>query len=516
MTNDTEPRGTVIASAESAVEIIDLGKLEPCHPWPRRLLTTASWRVLSATLLNTQYPELLAMWADTITVHALFREIVPDRFLIASVRVEDGHYPALSPARPAAAWFERAISDLYGHRAEGGRDGRPWLDHGKWGATAPLSPKPVPRPGPPDEMELLTAEGDGIHQIAVGPVHAGIIEPGHFRFHVVGETVVRLEIRLGYLHKGTLGLMRGKSPRAAARFAARLSGDSTVAHSVAFARAAEAAAGTEATARAHVLRGVMAELERIGNHLGDLGALANDASFTPVPARCGQLRETVLRAAAAAFGHRLMMDIVIPGGLAVDILPNGAAAVVDALDEVEAELPDMIRIWEDTASLVDRMATTGVTRPAVVASFAPGGYIGRAAGRAFDLRRSPGYPPYVDFTNDDVLRTEGDADARAHVRMKEIIASGALIKGWLGDLPHGAISVPLPMASGEGIGWAEGFRGDIWHWLRLDGGLIGAVSMRDPSWLQWPLLEAAVEGNIVADFPLINKSFNCSYSGVDL
>jgi Ni,Fe-hydrogenase III large subunit len=151
-----------------------------------------------------------------------------------------------------------------------------------------------------------------------------------------------------------------------------------------------------------------------------------------------------------------------------------------------------------------------------VAAFAPGGFIGRAAGRDFDLRRSPGYPPYDAAGFAPPVRGEGDVDARAHIRMAEIAVSIAMVRAWLAALPGGAISVPLPMASGEGIGWAEGFRGDIWHWLRLDGGLIGSVAMRDPSWLQWPLLEAAIQGNIVADFPLINKSFNCSYSGVDL
>ncbi len=500
----------------SAAAIIASGRVEPCHPWPRNLLTTDQWTALAEALTEGPSPELLGMWADTITVHALFHVVEPEGFLLASVRVEAGRYPALSPARPAAAWFERAIADLFGHRAEGGLDARPWLDHGRWGVTAPMSPKPVPRPGPPDQMEFLTAEGDGVHQIAVGPVHAGIIEPGHFRFHVVGETVARLETRLGYAHKGTLGLMRGKSPRAAARFAARLSGDSTVAHAIAFARAAEAAAGTEATPRAHALRGVMAELERIANHIGDLGAIAGDASFNPVPAQCGVLREAILRAAAEAFGHRLMMDVVIPGGVVADIAAPGPTAILGALDIVEEALPDLVRVWEDTASLVDRMAGTGVTAPPLVAAFAPGGFIGRAAGRNFDLRRAPGYPPYDTVGFAPPVRGEGDVDARAHIRMAEIAASVDMLRTWLAALPGGAISVPLPMASGEGIGWAEGFRGDIWHWLRLDGGLIGSVAMRDPSWLQWPLLVAAIEGNIVADFPLINKSFNCSYSGVDL
>jgi Ni,Fe-hydrogenase III large subunit len=505
-----------LATPRSAAEIIAAARCEPCRPWPRHVLTAESWATLATALAEDTSPELLAMWADTATVHALFRDVDPEKFLLASVRVTDGAYPALSPARPAAAWFERAIADLFGHRAEGGRDGRPWLDHGRWAITAPLSPKPPPRHGPPDLPEYLTVDSEEVHQIPVGPVHAGIIEPGHFRFHVSGETVVRLEARLGYVHKGTLGLMRGKSPRAAARFAARLSGDSTVAHSVAFARAAEAATGTEAPPRADALRGVMGELERVANHLGDIGAIANDAGFTPLLAQCGQLREAVLRASAAAFGHRLMMDAVIPGGIVADLAAAGAPAILRALDRIDAELPDIVRVWEDTASLVDRMTTTGITRPALVAAFAPGGYVGRAAGRAFDVRRSPGYPPYGAMSLEPAVRPEGDVDARAHVRMAELAASSRMIREWLAALPAGPISVPLPMASGEGIGWAEGFRGDIWHWLRLDGGLIASAMMRDPSWLQWPLLEAAIEGNIVADFPLINKSFNCSYSGVDL
>jgi Ni,Fe-hydrogenase III large subunit len=224
----------------------------------------------------------------------------------------------------------------------------------------------------------------------------------------------------------------------------------------------------------------------------------------------------VLRAVADAFGHRLMMDVVIPGGVAVDMAPEGPEAILRALDLVAGEMPEIVRVWDDAASLVDRVTGTGVTRPGLIAGFAPGGFVGRAAGRGFDVRRSPGYPPYAALPFEVAVRPDGDVAARARVRIDEIATSIDLLRAMLAALPGGPISVPLPMASGEGIGWAEGFRGDIWHWLRLDGGLIGSVAMRDPSWLQWPLLEAAIEGNIVADFPLCNKSFNCSYSGVDL
>ncbi|HEY0417984.1 MAG TPA: hydrogenase expression protein HypE [Acetobacteraceae bacterium] len=464
--------------------------------------------------------DLLGLWADTRQVHALFHDRRGSGsgtgFLLASVPVEAGRYPALSPARPVAAWFERMIHDLWGHVAEGGTDSRPWLDHGRWGQVAPLSPRPLSSAGAAGPMEFLPVEGDDIHQVPVGPVHAGTIEPGHFRLHAQGETVVRLEIRLGYTHKGTLGLMRGKSPRAAARFAARLSGDSTVAHSLAFARAAEAAAASEPPPRALALRAVMAELERLANHLGDCGAIVNDASFAFLPARFGFHREAMLRAAAAAFGHRLMMDLVIPGGIVADIAPEGAAAILHALAALEAELPELMRVYEDYASLADRMVATGVVSAELAARFAAGGFVGRASGRNFDLRKLPGYAPYDRLEFTVPVLNEGDVDARWRIRAAEIVQSTALLRALLAGLPAGPISVQLSMASGEAIGWAEGFRGDIWHWLRLDGGMIGAVFMRDPSWLQWPLLESAIFGNIVADFPLCNKSFNCSYSGVDL
>ena len=477
-------------------------------------MTPAAWAELVAALHAEPSLHLLAMWADTQQVHTLFHDSIGGAFIPASVQVDGALYPALSPARPAAAWFERMIADLWGHRAESGTDSRPWLDHGKWDQHTPLSPRATPSLTAPEPPEFLPFEGEDLHQIPVGPVHAGIIEPGHFRFTAQGETVARLEIRLGYVHKGTLGLMRGKSPRIAARFAARLSGDSTVAHSIAFARATEAASAVEAPPRAVHLRAVMAELERIANHLGDCGAIANDAAFPLLLARMMFHRERLLQAAGAAFGHRLMMDCVIPGGVAGDITASAIPTILQALTAIEAELPELLRVYDDVSSLVDRMVGTGIVRRDLVDAFAPGGFVGRAAGRGFDLRQTPGYAPYENVAV-PVLHT-ADVDGRFRIRASEITESIALLRGLLGNLPDGPLSVALSMASGEGIGWAEGFRGDIWHWLRLDAGQISAVFMRDPSWLQWPLLQAAIHGNIVADFPLCNKSFNCSYSGVDL
>jgi Ni,Fe-hydrogenase III large subunit len=357
---------------------------------------------------------------------------------------------------------------------------------------------------------------EGVHQIAVGPIHAGIIEPGHFRFSVVGERVLTLQARLGYSHKGTLALMRGKSPRLAARFAARISGDSTVAHSLAFAQAAEAALQMAAPERALYLRAIMAEIERMANHTSDVGAIAGDAGFAFLDARFAWHRESLCAAAQAAFGHRLMMDMVIPGGVAVDIKPSGADYVRRALDALEVEMPGLTRVFEDYASLQDRLVGTGTIPPDLAARYAAGGFVGRASGRRSDARTDPGYPPYNAYELNIPVETDGDVAARIRVRIAELAESARLIRLFLEDLPEGAISVAPPSGSGFGLGVAESFRGPAWHWLKLDSGMITDAFVADPSTLHWPLVEHAATSGIVADFPLINKSINASYSGVDL
>jgi Ni,Fe-hydrogenase III large subunit len=260
---------------------------------------------------------------------------------------------------------------------------------------------------------------------------------------------------------------------------------------------------------------LMAELERVHNHLNDWGFVCNDAAFAYPHARCGVLREGVLRAAREAFGHRLMMDRVAPGGVTDDLTPAGIAAIRAALGKVAEDIPALRAIYEGHASLQDRVVGTGIVAPSLVARFAAGGPVGRASGRRFDARATPGYAPYA-APRVPVLAA-GDVDARVRIRIAELEESLRLIEALLADLPAGEVLAPLPQRGGEGVGVTESFRGECLHWVALDdGGLVRAVFPRDPSWLQWPLLEAAIEGNIVADFPLCNKSFNCSYSGVDL
>jgi Ni,Fe-hydrogenase III large subunit len=396
-------------------------------------------------------------------------------------------------------------------------DTRPWLDLGFWNVRYPLGQRRDARSsGAP--YTFLPAAGESLHQIPVGPVHAGIIEPGHFRFTANGETVVRLEQRLGYVHKGIESLMAGATLDTAARLAGRTSGDSTVAYSLAFAHAVEAAVDVEVPPRAIYLRALMTELERVANHFGDIGAICNDASFSLMHAHCGILREKTLRTADSCFGHRLMMDVVVPGGVTRDLAPTCAAQVAALLKEIRRVFPKLIELYDNTASVQDRTATTGVLRTELARQFGAGGYVGRASGRLFDARKMLGYPPYdrLDFEV-PVLET-GDVNARVWIRIREVEQSLGLIDQILRKLPAGAIRTSIDPAGQtyEGLGMAEAFRGDVLVWIRLEDGHIARCHLRDPSWFQWPLLEAAIEDNIVADFPLCNKSFNCSYSGHDL
>jgi len=444
---------------------------------------------------------LLALWSDAPSVRmAILDENAPE-IAVLSFTCHNGTYPSVGAKHPPAIRLERAIRDLHGLDAVGAPDMRPWIHH----SGAPYA--------------FLPAEGEGLHQIAVGPVHAGIIEPGHFRFTANGEHVVRLEQRLGYVHKGIEQLMKGATLDGAAKLAGRASGDSTVAYAYAFAQAAEAALQIKVPPRATYLRALMAELERLANHFGDIGAICNDASFAIMHAQCGILRERTLRAAQACFGHRLLMDVIVPGGVARDLPADGPALLRELLAEIRRVFPSLIDLYDNTASLQDRTVTTGVVKPEYARQFGAGGYVGRASGRNFDARRTPGYAPYGDLTFEVPVLTAGDVNARVWIRIREVEQSLALIDQILSTLPHGNIQVAVE-AKGEacdGFGLVEAFRGDVLVWLRLDGGgRVARCHLRDASWFQWPLLEAAVEGNIVADFPLCNKSFNCSYSGHDL
>jgi Ni,Fe-hydrogenase III large subunit len=494
--------------------LLATGVTSPVHaPWPRATIDADTWRRLALHLAGGELT-LLSLWGEPAGVHLAVAAEETREIAVFTFPCPGGAFPSIGLSHPPAIRLERTIADLYGLRPDGAEDTRPWLDHGAWGLSTPLG---TATPARPHDYDYLPVRGDNLHEIPVGPVHAGIIEPGHFRFTADGETVVRLEQRLGYTHKGTDSLLAGAPLERAARLAGRVSGDATVAYATAFARAVEAATGAEAPSRGVWLRALMGELERIANHVGDFGAICNDASFAIMLAHCSALRERSLRAAETAFGHRLMMDRVVPGGTVSDISAEGVAAIGALLPDFARRLERLVELYDSMASLLDRTVTTGMVKAEYVRQFGAGGFVGRASGRDFDSRRWPGYAPFESLRFDVPVLEEGDVNARVWIRIHEMRASINLCRQLLDGLPSGPHRVEVPDRAGEGMALAESFRGDVLAWLRLGpGGIVERCHLRDPSWFQWPLLEVAVDRNIVADFPLCNKSFNCSYSGHDL
>ena len=471
----------------------------------RLVVDAPTWEALAAGCASGAH-DLSAFWADGDSMMMALGDAAGHRAIVA-LETQAGVYPSVARHHAPALRLERAMRDLYGTKPVDMPDPRAWLDHGRW-------------PGRENDQryEFLPVEGEGLHQIPVGPVHAGIIEPGHFRFTANGETVVRLEQRLGYVHKGIEGLFAGADIARGARLAGRLSGDSTVAYAWAYALAAEAALGWHVPPRAVLLRGIMAELERMAHHISDVGAICNDASVIAIHAQCALQREDVLATSQACFGHRLMMDRIVPGGVAADLSAEGIGRVRGLLGRMAAARAEIARVYDSMPSLQDRTVTTGIVSPALVRQYAAGGFVGRAAGRAFDARKSYPYAPYDATAFDLKTRSAGDVDARLMVRLDEIGESIRIVGQLLDQLTPDVIRAePTSIAAGEGAALVEAFRGDVFVSVRLGAdGRLARVHVRDASWFQWPLLEAAIEGNIVADFPLCNKSFNCSYSGVDL
>ena len=435
---------------------------------------------------------------------------------------KDPRYPGIAEFYPGADRMQRACADLLGIRPDEGADARKWLRHGAWpGDAFPLRKDfdPAARFAPePDRYPFVAVEGEGVHEIPVGPVHAGTIEPGHFRFSVVGEKILRLEERFGYTHKGIEKRFETMSLEEGAKLAGRVSGDSTVAYAWAYAMAVEGATATEPPRRALALRGILLELERIANHLGDLGYLGNDVALSFGFSQFWRLKEDLLRLNARLFGHRYRMDLIVPGGVAKDLPRGEAEELLQRMEEIRREVLRLQAIYEEHAGAQDRFIMTGQVLPELAERMGLTGFAARASGIAHDLRVDHPIPPYQQLDPRMAAHTRGDVAARAAVRFDETFESMRLIQALAQKLPPGTIRSPLAKARSRarGIGWVEGWRGEVLVALEADGDRIERLHPHDPSWQNWPLLEHAVHGNIVPDFPLINKSFNLSYSGQDL
>jgi Ni,Fe-hydrogenase III large subunit/Ni,Fe-hydrogenase III component G len=441
------------------------------------------------------------------------------------IPLDDPSFPSLSKKQAPAFRFERQIMSLLGLTPTGHvhSDLRPWIKHEDW----PLDAWPLRKsfdaaqrmPRVAGEYAWVRAEGEGVYEIPVGPVHAGIIEPGHFRFQAMGEDILNLEERLGYTHKGIEKRFELLSWAEGARLAGRVSGDSTVAHALTYCRAVEALGEANVPPRAAWLRAIMLERERIANHLGDIGAIANDAAFVFFNYQFMLLKEHVLRGNRLLFGHRYLMDRIVPGGTSVDLMADGPAIIEAELGNLLPEFERVVKIYDLNASLDDRLRGTGMLPAETACELGTVGFVARASGQQLDCRLQAPFSPYDRIPPLMVVLNSCDVHARAWVRIEEIRDSVRLIRELLATLPTGETRTSLADVPPDRSAFAavEGWRGEIVYWLQSGlQGEINRCAIRDPSSVNWLALEQAVHGNIVPDFPLCNKSFNQSYSGHDL
>ena len=437
--------------------------------------------------------------------------LAPDNSTIVSLATF--YYPA--------SRFEREINDLFGIAATGHPDRRPLVRHAFWPETYfplrkdAMPPKQFEDDGTP--FPFLPVEGEGVYEIPVGPVHAGIIEPGHFRFSVVGETVIDLKIRLYFTHKGTEKLFEGRAPAAGVELAERISGDTTIGHVLAYCQALEALAGTQVPPRAQYLRAILLEMERLYNHIADFGAIANDTGFPVAHAHCFRIRERLLRLNKRLTGNRLLRGGIVPGGVGHP-LPPGLNLAAE-LDAILTDFTEIVEISLGNTMLRDRLEGAGQLTRQTAVDHGVLGYVARASGIDVDVRRDHPFAAYGALHFTVPVFDSGDVYARTMVRVTEIRESVSLIKQALPQSMSGPLAAPLgPLTAFEpAFGMVEGWRGAIVHWVMADrDGKLYRVKVKDPSFANWPALSFALLKNIVPDFPLCNKSFNQSYSGNDL
>ena len=429
---------------------------------------------------------------------------------------------SLTDAVPAANWQEREIQDLFGIRLLGHPNPRRCALHDDWPEVCPLRKDfdlhtrlPVFEGG---RHRFREVEGEGVFQVPVGPVHAGIIEPGHFLFSVAGEPVLYLQLRMFYVHKGVEKLFESLPIPHGIRLAESISGDSGFAHATAFCHAVERAAGVEAPPRARALRTICLELERLYNHIADIGAICTDVAFVTAHMHALRLRERILRMNEQLTGNRLLRGMACLGGVRFDFDAGQLDSLAQLVDELEPQFNDLVELIRGNAGLRDRLETTGVLAPKVARDLGVVGVAGRASGFDHDLRRDFPHAFYdrVQFTVP--VFTAGDVQHRMVVRREEVFQSLAILRQVIGQLPAGPVAAPVGEVPPDrvALGYVEGWRGEIFHWIHTaPGNRLARCKVKDPSLQNWPALSEAILGNIIPDFPVVNKSFNLSYSGTD-
>ena len=510
------------------------GRIAAAPSYPDQLyadIAIADIPAIAASLRSRHGARLAAVFAEDRVQpeSAFYNYYVFERpgdpcYLILRARIPAGdpRFPSLAPGLPSVNWQEREIQDWFGIEAEGHPNPRRVALHDNWPDVHPL------RKDFPLDTELPAFEGDrhvyrptlgeGVFQIPVGPVHAGIIEPGHFNFAVAGEPILYLQLRMFYTHKGTEKLFERLPAQKGVFLAESVSGDSAFSHATAFCQAVEKAGGIEVPSRSEFMRTILLELERIDNHIGDVGAIAMDVGFVIANAHAGRLREMALAINEELTGSRLLRGMACLGGVRRDWSDGQIAALREALAILEGEFRDLVTLLKSSDSTRDRLERTGFLHPEKAAALGIVGVGGRASGIDLDVRRDHPYAAYANLSLHVPVYQEGDVLRRMQVRIDEVFESVALIRAALDSLPGGPCrAADLSIEPGRcALSAVEGWRGEILYWVRTGpGNCIERCKIKDPSLNNWPALVEAVQGNIIADFPVINKSFNLSYSGTD-
>jgi Ni,Fe-hydrogenase III large subunit len=445
-------------------------------------------------------------------------------FFILRVPVspEAPEFASLASAFPGVDWQEREIQDLFGLRLLGHPNPRRCALHDDWPEVYPLRKdfdlQTILPPFQGERHKFRAVEGEGVFQVPVGPVHAGIIEPGHFLFSVAGEPVLYLQLRMFYVHKGSEKLFENLPMHHCVRLAESISGDSSFAHATAFCHAVERAAGVQAPSRARVLRSICLELERLYNHIGDLGAICTDVAFVTANMHAMRLKERVLRVNEVLTGNRLLRGMACLGGVRFDWDKPQLKELTRLAAELKLEFESLVRLVEGSSSTIGRLETTGILKPQVARDLGVVGLAGRASGFDHDLRRDFPHAAYDHVTVEVPVYQVGDVEHRLLVRVDEVRESLSLIERFIAILPAGPIRVDVGEVPADrvALGYVEGWRGEIFHWVRTaPDNRLARCKIKDPSLQNWPALSEAILGNIVPDFPVVNKSFNLSYSGTD-
>jgi Ni,Fe-hydrogenase III large subunit/NADH:ubiquinone oxidoreductase subunit C len=494
------------------------------------IVKKADW-LKTAEIMSTNKARFSGIWADEFEAYAtvfclLF---VHNRYLLLSVKVEapELHLPSITTVFPAADRMERHIQDLMGIYFDDHPNNRRWTRHLAWKEkdyplrrSYPLQPEGSWDTPADNIFPYFQTQGSSVYEIPVGPIHAGIIEPGHFRFQAIGERVLNLEQRLGYTHKGIEKLASGKTPQQLLKLACRVSGDSAVTHSWAAAKALEAILNINVSKRTTLLRAMLSERERVANHIGDIGGICNDVGFAFANHQCARLRELWQRDNLKYFGHRLLMDSIQLNGVSFDLQDEQIAELQQQLEILIKDFSEFINIIQDYPSLEDRLATTGILPSITAEQLGCLGYVGKASGFFVDVRIDTPYPPYDKCIPTKVIHFTGDVLSRLQVRVDEVRDSFGLLQSFLDNLLQASNNSDTAMQTNntkQALSVIEGWRGECLCFIRLDDeGKVVRYFPRDPSWLNWQALEALIDNNIVADFPVCNKSINGSYSGVDL